>query len=106
MNRNPVKKGDTLYQISREYKISVSMLLSYNKLQSTDTLRIGQEIRIPSSYIVVRGDTLYGIARDAGIELDELCRINTIDKNPNTIAPTKNKLAESKDCILRTFVIT
>lgn len=76
-----IKKGDTLYQISREYKVSVSLLLSYNKLQSSDTLRIGQEIRIPYSYTVVRGDTLYGIARDAGIEFEELCRINTIDKN-------------------------
>jgi len=97
-----IQKGDTLYQISREYKISVSMLLSYNKLQSTDPLRIGQEIRIPYSYTVVRGDTLYGIARDAGIEVDELCRINTIDKNyllkPGGILllPSKSTLVADK----------
>ena len=76
-----IKKGDTLYGISRQYKVSVSLLLSLNNLQSTDTLKIGQEIRIPSSYTVKRGDTLYGIARNAGIGLDELCSINGIDKN-------------------------
>ena len=98
-----IKKGDTLYQISREYKVSVSMLLSYNKLQSTDTLRIGQEIRIPYSYTVVRGDTLYGIARDTGITLDELCKINAIDKSyllkPGEILilPSKSTLISKKE---------
>ena len=76
-----IKKGDTLYQISRQYKVSVSLLLSFNNLQSTDTLKIGQEIRIPSFYTVTRGDTLYGIARETGIGLDQLCKINSIDKN-------------------------
>ena len=76
-----IKKGDTLYQISRQYKVSVSLLLSFNDLQSADSLKIGQEIRIPSSYTVTRGDTLYGIARTAGIGIDELCSINGIDKN-------------------------
>ncbi len=75
-----IKKGDTLYQISRQYKVSVSVLLSFNNLESTDTLNIGQEIRIPFSYTVIRGDTLYGIARDSGIGIDELCKLNGIEK--------------------------
>lgn len=76
-----IKKGDTLYQLSRKYKVSVSLLLSFNNIQSSDALQIGQEIRIPSAYTVIRGDTLYGIARDSGIEIAELYRINSIDKN-------------------------
>lgn len=76
-----IKKGDTLYQISRQYKVSVSLLLSFNDIESADNLKIGQEIHIPSSYTVVRGDTLYGIAREAGIGIDELCSLNGIDKN-------------------------
>ncbi len=76
-----IKRGDTLYQISRQYKVSVSMLLSFNGIQSSDTLKIGQEIRIPSYYTVKRGDTLYGISRDANIGIDELCSLNSIDKN-------------------------
>lgn len=76
-----IKKGDTLYQISRQYNISVSLLLSFNNLHSTDTLKIGQEIRIPSTYVVKKGDTLYGISRDTGIEIDEIYRLNDMDKN-------------------------
>ena len=76
-----IQKGDTLYKISREYNVSVSLLLSFNSIDNANSLKIGQDIRIPSSYTVNKGDTLYGIARDEGIEFDELCRINEIDKN-------------------------
>ncbi|MDA3941253.1 MAG: M23 family metallopeptidase [Spirochaetia bacterium] len=76
-----VQKGDTLYKISRENNVSVSLLLSFNGLENANSLKIGQEIRIPSSYTVSKGDTLYGIARQAGIEFNELCKINGIDKN-------------------------
>ena len=95
-----IKKGDTLYQISRQYKVSVSLLLSFNNIQSANTLKIGQEIRIPSSYTVKRGDTLYGIARNAGIGIDELCSLNGIDKNhllklgQILLLPKKNTLTE------------
>ncbi len=76
-----IKKGDTLYQISRQYKVSVSLILNFNDLKSSDTLKIGQEIRIPSSYTVIRGNTLYGIARTACISIDELCSLNGIEKS-------------------------
>ncbi len=78
-----VEKGDTLYQISREYNVSLSSLLSYNDIGSADSLRIGQKIRIPSLsvYTVKRGDTLYGIAARAGISIDELLKLNKIDRN-------------------------
>lgn len=76
-----IKKGDNLYQISRQYKVSVNLLLIFNGIEIGDTLKIGQEIRIPSSYKVKRGDTLYGISRNAGIGIDELCSLNGIDQN-------------------------
>jgi len=91
-----IKKGDTLYQISRQYKVSVSLLLSFNSLLSTDTLKIGQIIRIPFSYIVKRGDTLYGISRSSGIGIDELCGLNDIDKNHN-LMPGEILLLPVKD---------
>ncbi len=76
-----IQRGDTLYKISREYNISLSLLLGYNSIDNANSLKIGQEIRIPSSYSVVKGDTLYGISRNAGIGFNELCKINGIDKN-------------------------
>jgi lipoprotein NlpD len=76
-----IEKGDTLYQISKEYKVSIDFLLKYNGIENANTIKIGQEIKIPHSYKVKRGDTLYGIAREAGISFDELCKINGLDKN-------------------------
>ncbi len=91
-----IKKGDTLYQISRQYKVSVSLLISFNDMQSTDTLLIGQEIHIPFSYTVKKGDTLYGIARDSGIGIDELYRLNGIDKN-HILKPDETLLLPKKN---------
>ncbi len=43
-----VKKGDTLYGLSREYGITLHALRSANKLSSY-TIRIGQTLKIPSN---------------------------------------------------------
>ena len=83
-----VKKGDTLYSISRIYGVSIDTLRKYNNLTS-DILSIGQEIMIPSSetivtpsedeiinepntYIVQRGDTLFSISRKFGIPVNDI----------------------------------
>ena len=62
-----VEKGDTLYSIAKKYSTTVNKIKELNNLKS-DTLSIGQEIIIPSSFdvkthIVKSGDTLYSIAR-------------------------------------------
>ena len=62
-----VEKGDTLYSIAKKYSTTVNKIKELNNLKS-DTLSIGQEITIPSSFdvkthIVKSGDTLYSIAR-------------------------------------------
>lgn len=41
-----VKKGETLYRISKRYGISVSTLCRLNRIRSTSTLRIGQRLRV------------------------------------------------------------
>ncbi len=41
-----VKKGDTLYSISRAYKVSVASLLKLNNLKEKSLLQIGQKIKI------------------------------------------------------------
>ena len=76
-----IEKGDTLYKISREYKVSISLILSFNNIENADSLSIGQKIQIPSSYTVKKGDTLYGIARTENVSFDKLCTINNIKKD-------------------------
>jgi lipoprotein NlpD len=100
-----IQKGDTLYQISRDYKVSVSLLLSFNDMDSNDTLKIGQELRIPSSYTVSRGDTLYGIARNYLIGIDELCALNDIDKK-HILKPGETLLIPGKIKIIEEITIT
>ncbi len=80
-----VKKGDTLYTISRKYNISVDELKKYNNL-TTNTLSINQVLRIPTStdyrtYKVQRGDTLYSIARKYNVTVNELKTLNNLSSN-------------------------
>ena len=82
-NEYVVKKGDTLYGIANKYNISVDNLKSYNNL-STDSLSIGQIIKIPDNkvnsneYVVKSGDSLYSISRKYGVSVDELMSVNNL----------------------------
>ncbi len=44
-----VQSGDTLWEISRRYRVSLQDLMKVNNLNEKSTLQIGQSIRIPSS---------------------------------------------------------
>ncbi len=104
-----VKKGDTLYSISRKYEITVAELRTANNLSESDVLKEGVKLTIPAAdisnaaalssskavsseskpslssssavYQVQKGDTLYGIARKYGIKLPELLVMNNLDSN-------------------------
>lgn len=82
-NEYVVKKGDTLYGIANKYNVSVDNLKSYNNL-STDSLSIGQIIKIPDNkvnsneYVVKSGDSLYSISRKYGVDVDDLMSVNNL----------------------------
>ena len=44
-----MRKGETLYGLSRKYKTSVSKLMSHNGIKDHRKLQIGQKIRIPGT---------------------------------------------------------
>ncbi len=84
-----VKNGDTLYSIAGRYGITVDSLKTANNLTS-DNLKIGQKLVIPSSstpssgsttYTVKSGDTLYGIASKYGISVDDIKKANGLSSN-------------------------
>lgn len=86
VSAHTVRKGDTLYAISRRYNVPVRDLISTNRLRAPYTLSVGQQVQVPSAqvYVVKKGDTGYSISRRFGVNVSELMRVNSI-KAPYTL---------------------
>jgi murein DD-endopeptidase MepM/ murein hydrolase activator NlpD len=98
-----VKKGDTLYAISRRFKVGVAKLARINKLTTETHVKIGQKLKVPSiggstakakaktttrvssnsssSHLVKKGDTLYSLARVYGVKPAAIARQNGLGSN-------------------------
>ncbi len=96
-----VKKGDTLYSISKRYRTSVEALQRLNAIADPSTLAVGQELKVPApptpravkkpvvkpgttTYKVQKGDTLSSIARKFNTTTPELQKLNNFS-NPNKL---------------------
>lgn len=84
-----VQKGDSLYSIANKLGTTVEELKKENNLTS-NTLKIGQVLRIPTKeiyegeenvYIVQKGDTLYSVAMANNTTVDELKKANNLTSN-------------------------
>ena len=73
-----IKKGDTLYSISRQFKVPLDALLKANEITDPSKVRVGTLLRIPDLYVVQKGDTLYGIARKHEIKVELLLSLNNL----------------------------
>jgi LysM repeat protein len=105
-----VGKGETIYSISRFYRITADELMKTNGITDPSTLQVGKKLKVPSSafsdisvspqtpaaaptpataasaqqlvdYRVVKGDTLFAIAKEHGITLQKLQEINKFSSN-------------------------
>ena len=85
-----VEKGQTLYGIASQYRVSVDNLVSWNRLSSSK-IRIGQQLTVypdrsnsessrerSIAYQVQSGDTLWAISRKYGVSVDDLKNWNDI----------------------------
>ena len=89
-----VKKGDSLWSISKIYGTSVEEIKRINYL-TNNNLYIGQVLRIPemytkeedmvvpsyTNYKVVNGDTLYSISKKFGVSIDTIVSDNALKNN-------------------------
>lgn len=77
-----VLDGDTLWKISRQYKISMRDLVEVNGLSSPYRLKSGQRLRIPAPkvYDIVKGDNLYRVSRMFSVDMYQLARANDLKK--------------------------
>ncbi len=97
-----VRSGETVSQIARRYRTSVSSIAKMNGLRRNFLIRPGQRLKVPSrgvstpeepapmkqasieppsgaqSYTVISGDTLYTIAQKFGMRLQMLIKINRL----------------------------
>jgi len=75
-----VKRGDSLYSLSRRHKVSLRGLIVANNVRPPFNLRPGQRLVLPAprEHVVRAGDTLYDISRAYGVDVSSLARINRI----------------------------
>jgi len=83
-----VKSGENLSVIAKKYKCSVSDLKEWNNLKST-TLKVGQKLKVyPAStdknnkivHTVKSGDNLWDISKKYGVSVEQIMRLNNLDK--------------------------
>lgn len=82
-----VRKGETLYSLSRRYDVPLRALVAANGLKSPYTLVVGQQLSVPSARVhkVAKGETGYSISRRYGVTVSALMRENQI-RPPYTLA--------------------
>ncbi len=80
-----VKKGDTLSEIARRFKLNLDTVISYNNIRDARALRPGAVLNLPNTnglkYRVRRGDYLGGIAKKFGVPLNFLLDWNNLQSS-------------------------
>ena len=75
-----IKKGDSLYAISKEYGLSPSLLAGLNGLNLNDYIYPGDSIMVPKSgvsvYITAQGDTVDSVIRGMNANRDVFLKEN------------------------------
>ena len=85
-----VNKGDSLYDIAKEYGVTTADLERFNDLSDPNRLITGQDILIPvtdSAHTVTAGESLYSIASQQNVPLESIINANPEIRPPYTIYP-------------------
>mgnify|MGYP005828784069 CR=1 FL=1 len=81
-----VQSGDSLWNLSKTYNVSVENIKTWNQLSSS-TIYVNQKLVVtapekqqvatsPTSYVVKSGDTLWGISKNFNMSINELKALN------------------------------
>lgn len=75
-----ILKNETLYNVSKRYKLPMRDIITANKLDAPYHLQIGQRLKLPPprNYVVRGGDTLQTIARLFDVSASEMVRLNDL----------------------------
>lgn len=89
-----VRRGETVWGLSRRYKTKQNLILKYNKLRSPRRLIVGKKLFIPGGqprgkipgiwYKVKNGDSIWSLAQRNHVSMIDITRANNI-KSPNKL---------------------
>lgn len=81
-----VKRGDTVYSISRAHDVPLRSVIDANNLRPPYDIRVGQKLTIPAGrfHVVQKGETVYSISRLYSVDTTSLTSLNRIQP-PYTI---------------------
>lgn len=119
-----IASGDTLYALALHYRVSVDMILNYNRNLSAEALPVGRKILVPAlrdispykgkslaaitplpydsidiytaSYEVEKGDTLWSVARSYGTTVRNLAYHNRLKETNVLYIGANLKVPESE----------
>jgi murein DD-endopeptidase MepM/ murein hydrolase activator NlpD len=81
-----VHHGDTVYALSRRYRVAVRDIIRVNRLKKPYHLLIGQRVRIPARiHVVKRGESVIEIGKTYGIAPERIIATNKL-KRPDRLA--------------------
>ncbi len=88
-----IRKGDTLYDISRLFNIDLTKLKELNSSLKPKNLEIGSKVNIKINedlnyYVVQPGDTIWEISQKNNLTSQDIIAYNKIS-NPNKIIPSE-----------------
>ena len=77
-----VRKGDTIYALSRRHDVTVRAIIGANHLKPPYLLYPGQTLRRPAtaSHLVKKGDTVYSLSRKYSLDMTRFVRLNALKK--------------------------
>jgi len=88
-----VRSGDSLWEIARDYGVSVSQLSRWNRMSKNDTLNVGKQLVVWTKntgdssankrslkYKVKKGDSLSEIANKFNVKVNDIVRWNALSK--------------------------
>ena len=79
-----IKKGDTISDLSKEYKIKTDYIYANNVDQNLRVLQIGKKIKIPTEdgifYSIKKGDTFESLSKRFDVDIQIIKEDNEIDR--------------------------
>jgi murein DD-endopeptidase MepM/ murein hydrolase activator NlpD len=93
-----VGKGDTVYGLSRRYRVSARAIIDVNKLRAPYVISRGQRLVLPRArdYVVKRGDSISSIASKHNENVHAIARLNVL-RSPYTIYVGQNLFIPNSD---------